>query len=400
MNWRGCNKRGHKNISSIIEHFNFLVKKEGGRIKIMGVYDCPICHKMHLTRQIDNKQITIKKMGNEVAVQPAVKPLSLAERKNNIQAALVKHELELQGLCNNVTDEKLVATIADFKSKWKGMQANRKEFTNYVSELLIDPFIAIEKRVDPASYKPFKDLEARELKIRQDKVSEANKTAEKNKEKVAYKEHVLNEFHRVFNDRKIKMLYEIGVAIKNKIPVSSPELLEVLTEVANAPRVYNKMETKYLEPAEKLEIAKSIIAPNYPQLIKDMQADAVRLEDNVNREGEKDEPVDDDLDALVAAAVTKASEDHAEERVQNSMIASQVVEVGSTPKIIKKRKIVVENTKAWAEAIISSFYQYDVAWLMLKSKNFDKVTIGQMAEALSKCPDITVEGVEYKEEEK
>lgn len=370
----------------------------------MGVYDCGKCKAMHISRDISRTQLIIRKMENGVAVQTTAKPLSLVERKTNIQAALVKHELELQGLCKDVPDEKLVAVIADFKKKWKTMQDSRKEFTAYVTELLISPFIAIENRVNPETYQPYKELVSRELKVRQDKVAEANKAALKTKEKADYQEHVRNEFHRVFNERKIKMLYEIGVAIKSNIPVSSPELLEVFNDVINAPKVYTKMETKYLEPVEKLAIAKTIPAPNYPQLVADMLKEAQRLEAEAapsptDGSSALVDPVEDNLDALISAAVNTAADEHTEERVQNNLIANQVADI-KAPRIVKKRSIVVVNSKEWAEAIISAFYQYDVAWLMLKNRNFDKVTIGNMAEALSKCADITVEGVTYKEEDK
>jgi hypothetical protein len=329
-------------------------------------------------------------MSNEnTSLMVAAPPIPLATRKKNIEADLLAKELELQGLCLKVKDSDLTAIITSYKSKFKSLYESRLEFTNYVADLLIAPFIEIEKRSSPDQYEPFKELQRRELNLRI-KTAESGNSAIS--EKAAFKEHILNEFNRVVKERKIKMLYEIQRCIELKIPVTSPELKETLQDIANEKKVYNKFENKVITNEDKVVIIKTIPQPNYDIVVADMLAEAERLEKVAESEGSLDR-----LKGAITARVKDAEDEHEEEKEQNKITTAHEVVSIKLPagKIKEARVIKVENTKEWAEAIIAAFYETETAWLMVKVKNWEKLTVGQMAEALAKCPDVQVEGVAY-----
>lgn len=313
------------------------------------------------------------------------KKKTLGEQKLELDSYVKTESLALQAICLEVKDEELVTAIDSYKKKFKLFKDRRQEFTDKVRDLLITPFITEENKYAPETYEPYKAIVKRELDIRLLAAAKAKEVSALDKEKIAYKEHIANEFTRVYTETKVAIYEEIKKALR--LPdVNLETIFIAITTIGKAPKSYNKFPRKIVTDADAMAISKTIPQPDFNKLIEEMKVEATVLMKSET--------------AVVQAKIDEAHGEAEQEKKENAIVAS--MQQVSAPKVKTKpvyvaRKIVFENTKEWAEAIISSFYENDEAWLMLKNKSYDKLTVGQMAEALSKCPSIEVEGVTYEE---
>lgn len=328
-------------------------------------------------------------MANETPALQGNK-ITLGERKKQVEAALTAYDLSLQGIVKDVKDDGLVEAIKAYKAKFKKMQEERKDYTGYVESLLITPLIAKENELHPDNYAPFKSLAKRELDLRLKKAAEVSDANNLIKEKALYKEHIMNEFDRAVKEARLSFYQELTKSIEADC-IDREAIAATLQAMAKTPRQYVKFQRTLIDDATALEIAKTIARPDFSRIATETMDNFDSLLD-AHKKGKVAE--------ITASKQAEIHEKHEEEKFHNNVIASQPQPEIKAPVVKVKRVIVFENTKAWAEAIISAFYENDHAWLMLKNKSFDKVTIGHMAEALSKCSDVTVEGVKYEEEKK
>lgn len=301
----------------------------------------------------------------------------------------------LETIQHNIKSAKQI--MADAKSK-------RLEFTRMIDEKLITPTMEFEKRMAAN----IEAAAAIELDARKKAAEDAQSQQAYANEAAALKAHIVNEWFRIaaqyrYELERITMESYLN-CLKDKQPVHAipamvqnmkmildgwklPEFQKFerrLVSDGNAKEIYDSIE-KY-DPAGDLAMAKDNIAKIWSTYAHDLANADVAIA------------------YLETEKVVKESELKSEialEAATNSLIAEAETIIVDTPKVKKELKIVVVESEQWAKTIVANFVRlWPYCNKFVRVKSWQKLTIGQMADALAKHINETgnvIPGVETEE---
>lgn len=368
----------------------------------------------------NNNGLPVKQIEFDVTTLPAqTKDLSNAQigwlgmefSKRQTIADLTRSELEIQTLITqakalkatgeipamNDTLTKIKGIIDEAKKKWNTAQGQRKYYTGFLTEKVIEPMMLYEKRSDLL----IKEADAHELEQRKFVVAETNKTQGLVNEKAAYKAHIENENLRIKElykealQKQIDGAYLILLGDKEpveKLPIFKKNLIELLKGVKLQPA------TKYTRILVSDTDAKAIISTIT------MYDSGPDLTEAINSIDDRFLLYGEDL-ANAEAATNRVKMEGAarEQEVQNTItqeaaINTMTAKAGTFTfeggaKLKKKQEVVIENTEACALAIMGNFIRmFNDVRKFVSVKEWEKLTIKQMATALGKWASETGEG--------
>lgn len=325
--------------------------------------------------------------------------LKLASMKSALFADLEKAELAVQGQINLISVDKPLTAIGEALVTAKNTAAAAKEqrlgFTNMLNEKLVAPAMAFEKR----SAELISGAEKIELEARKIEAAKIEAINAKNKEKAALQAHITNQYYAIaqqFRNRLygyIAQHYQSALATKlavENVEQYKAELIQLFAKEPTPPMV--KFNRALVTDAEALEIFKNIPVFERQPVI---EAAVAELHSTFAMY---------DQDLANAEAAIQASKKHTEQQAaqQSQAVAIQqavntIAAVADTPtiegpKIKKVLKVKEENTTVWLTTVLGLFHLYMPHLLgYLRVKDFAKLNVGQMAEALAKMVNETGE---------
>lgn len=339
--------------------------------------------------------------------------LSLENTKSITTQKLTTYELEIQKELDKIEEIKDLPLLQERLAKAKSIAAEAKDcrlyFTNIIEDGVKKPLMAFEKRNDELIQK----AENAEFALRKIESGKEEAARKHTAEKARFEAHVRNEYFRIANEYKDHLLRRINFyytdSLFRKLSKSEVEDLikDVSTELGNIaipPTI--KFETTILSDDNKRAVIASIPKFDSMQVLVSARISlreefAMYEEDLQNQE------------AAIANANKKLEEDTAardekleqEQAVNTLVAAAESIEIQSTAKIIVNMVVEIENTEKWAMAVIAnSIKNWSSIRSFFRNKTWDKLSLGQMANALGKLatndPEMKFEGLTIKEEEK
>lgn len=333
--------------------------------------------------------------------------IKLSDIKTALFDDLQRAELMVQNLTDNIQGKSLVVVQENIKRAKQTLseaKTKRLEFTRMIDEKLINPTMAFEKRmlenIDKAN--------AVELELRKAAAAEAEKEQLYLNEVAALKAHIVNEWFRIAAQYRYELekitLESYSNCLKNRVPVDQIEHMTTdmirILDNWKLPE-FQKFERKFVpdghakevfdsidkyDPAGDLKRAKDNVANVWSTYANDLQNADIAIE-SIEME------TDHKLQSL--------KQDIALETATNTLIAEAETLVIDAPKVKKEIKIVVVESEAWAKTIVANFVRlWPYANKYVRVKSWSKLSIGQMAEALSKHINETgniIPGVEIEE---
>jgi hypothetical protein len=318
--------------------------------------------------------------------------LHMASIREQLFADLQSAELAVQGAINPVVNSADLAevqtAITTAKSTMKEAKEKRLAFSRLIDEKLLTPAMEFEKRMASV----IDGVAAHELDLRKKAAKEAEDKQAHAGELVGYRAHIVNENYRIAQqyraelDREITATYALN--LRSKVPAD--QVSTIISALSNSlPLVTVPAPNKFARKLVTDDEAREVIAatPKY-----DPSAD---LSAAINSLSERFANYEADLANSEAAAVAIEQEQQqreseqqqslAAEQATNVLIAQAETVVVEGPRIRKELRITVIESEQWAMAVVANFiknWQHVNKYVRVKS--WSKLSIGQMAEALSK----------------
>ena len=315
--------------------------------------------------------------------------IKLSDIKSALFDELQRAELAVQDYINGIEGNPLDVVQHNLKSAKQVMadaKAKRLEFTRMIDEKLITPTMEFEKRMAAN----IESGSAIELQMRKEAAEDAEKRQAYANEVAALKAHIVNEWFRIAAEYRFELeritLESYQNCLKSRQPVEHiqgmiadmesildgwklPEFekfeRKLITD-GHAKEIFDSIE-KY-NPAEDLQTAKNNVSAVWSTYANDLaNADAaIESIDQHKKLAEMALHVEIDLET-------------------NALIAEAETLIVETPKVKKELKIVAEETEQWAKTIVSNFVRlWPYCNKFVRVKSWQKLTIGQMADALAK----------------
>lgn len=317
--------------------------------------------------------------------------VKLADIKTALFDELQRAELAVQDYINGIEGNTLDVVQHNLKSAKQVMadaKSKRLEFTRMIDEKLITPTMEFEKRMAAN----IESGSAVELQMRKEAAEDAEKRQAYANEAAALKAHIVNEWFRIAARYRFELeritLESYQNCLKAKHPVESiPAMVQDMKRIIDEWKLpdFEKFERKLIpdghakeifdsiekyNPANDLQTAKNNVSAVWSTYANDLaNADAaIESIDQHKKLAEMALHVEIDLETST-----------------NALIAEAETLIVETPKVKKEMKIVAEETEQWAKTIVSNFvrlWPYCNKFVLVKS--WQKLTIGQMADALAK----------------
>lgn len=337
--------------------------------------------------------------------------VAMARTKNELAARLENAELMAQSIllpAQSTEDyNKIDLALADYRKHHTQMVELRKQFTSQIELGVIQPLMSFEKKVDPKTNELYKSLEAKSLAIKKTEEAKAAAFNRKNQERSAFITHIKNEWLRIQSQYSTMLRSAITsfYAESLKAKVEAPpikKLEELLTNIPVA--TMSKFIASQHTNEELMVIYNEQKAPDFQAIL----ADAIQSIDGVFQMYEQDLANAEQAaaHALQQDALRKQEEERIanEQAAMNTLLTTAEVVTVETPKIKRSVKIVVHESSQWAKAVMTNFMLHEQHLAKyIRVKSWSKLSIGQMAEYLSKYASDTGEvfnGVEFEEVEK
>jgi hypothetical protein len=317
--------------------------------------------------------------------------LKLADIKTSLFDELQRAELAVQDYMNGIEGNPLDVVQHNIKSAKQVMadaKSKRLEFTRMIDDKLITPATAFEKRMA----EQIEQAAAIELEMRKQAAENAQKQQAIANETAALKAHIVNEWFRIAaqyrHDMERITLESYSNCLKEKHPTHSiPAMVQDMTRILNewklpefqkfdrklvsdglAKEIYDSIE-KY-NPADDLQTAIKNISVIWSTYSNDLANVDVAIESIEKHKQIAEMAFEMDLEFETAT---------------NALIAEAETMIVETPKVKKEIKIKVEETEQWAKTIVSNFIRlWPYVNQYVRVKSWQKLTIGQMADALAK----------------
>jgi len=328
--------------------------------------------------------------------------IGLAQQKNMMAQALKNMELKAQSillLANTDNYKAIDDALLAYRNHHTSMIETRKPLTQAIDAGIIQPLMEFEKRVDPKLNADYQGLTERSFNIRKAELQGVQEQNKKAGEIAAFKTHVENEFHRITNDyrwllrNEARGQYEIALRERlNPVTVDIKKMMATL-----APNPPAKFQPTLLTQEEMKTIYAGIPQPNYTQIFTEEMVAMDQLFSNFDS---------DVANAEAAIEFQKAADENrrladegrlASEQSMTTMIGKAETVRIEEPKIKKNLVIEIEETEAWARAVIAAFVinMPDlIQGKYIRVKSWSNLSLGQMAEYLGKFATET--GIVYK----
>lgn len=317
--------------------------------------------------------------------------VKLSDIKTALFDELQRAELAVQDYINGIDGNPLDVVQHNIKSAKQVMadaKAKRLEFTRMIDEKLITPTMEFEKRMAAN----IESGSAIELQMRKEAAEDAEKRQAYANEAAALKAHIINEWFRIAAEYRFELeritLESYQNCLKSRQPVEHiPGMIADMESIldgwklpefekferklipdGHAKEIYDSIE-KY-NPADDLQTAKNNVSAVWSTYANDLaNADAaIESIDHHKKLAEMALHVEIDLETST-----------------NSLIAEAETIIVDTPKIKKELKIVAVESEQWAKTIVSNFVRlWPYCNKYVRVKSWQKLTIGQMADALAK----------------
>lgn len=317
--------------------------------------------------------------------------VKLSDIKSALFDELQRAELAVQDYINGIEGNPLDVVQHNIKSAKQVIadaKAKRLEFTRMIDEKLITPTMEFEKRMAAN----IESGSAIELQMRKEAAEDAERRQAYANEAGALKAHIVNEWFRIAAQYRYELeritLESYQNCLKAKHPVHSiPAMVQDMKRILNGWKLpeFEKFERKLIpdghakeiydsiakyDPADDLQTAKNNIAAVWSTYANDL-ANADAAIESINQHKKLAEMalhVEIDLETST-----------------NALIAEAETLIVETPKVKKEMKIVSEETEQWAKTIVSNFVRlWPYCNKFVRVKSWQKLTIGQMADALAK----------------
>ena len=317
--------------------------------------------------------------------------VKLSDIKSALFDELQRAELAVQDYVNGIDGNPLDVIQHNIKSAKQVMadaKAKRLEFTRMIDEKLITPTMEFEKRMAAN----IEVAAAIELDARKKAAEDAQSQQAYANEAAALKAHIVNEWFRIAAEYRFELeritLESYQNCLKDKQPVHSiPAMVQNMKLILDEWKLpeFQRFERKHVKdshakeifdsiekynPADDLQTAKNNVSAVWSTYANDLaNADAaIESIDQHKKLAEMALHVEIDLETST-----------------NALIAEAETLIVETPKVKKELKIVAEETEQWAKTIVSNFVRlWPYCNKFVRVKSWQKLTIGQMADALAK----------------
>ena len=313
--------------------------------------------------------------------------LKLAEIRIDLFDRLRLDELACQRELNNIQDlplERMQANLRNAKFNLSEAKRKRMEFTKMLDDKLYSPSMEFEKRMASMIDEANKLELAKRLSIE----SEAKESQLHANEVALYKAHIVNEWTRIAHEYRSNLQKMIDSSYINciksrvdvaKVPDMVADLVNILARIELSTFVkFNRM---FITDQEALDIFHSIdkYEPNndlaYYQSLIPMKFQMYQHDFNSIEKLEEEQRI----------RVAQAEQELKADLAINTLIAQSETLIVDTPKVKREIKIVVVESEAWAMAVLTNFIKnWQHVNKYVKVKSWAKLSIGQMADALSK----------------
>ena len=317
--------------------------------------------------------------------------IKLSDIKSALFDELQRAELAVQDYINGIDGNPLDVVQHNLKSAKQTLadaKAKRLEFTRMIDEKLITPTMDFEKRMAAN----IESGSAIELEMRKQAAEAAQAQQLIANEAGALKAHIVNEWFRIAAEYRYQLeritLESYQNCLKARQPVEHiPGMIADMESILDGWKLpeFEKFDRKHLKdghakeifdsiekynPADDLQTAKNNVVAIWSTYANDLaNADAaIESIDNHKKLAEMALHVEIDLETST-----------------NALIAEAETMIVDTPKVKKELKIVAEETEQWAKTIVSNFVRlWPYCNKYVRVKSWQKLTIGQMADALAK----------------
>lgn len=337
--------------------------------------------------------------------------VALADKKNQVAASLQRQELAAQQIlipAEKSDDYKEIDTaLAEYRKAVTELSDERKAFTNRIQDAIIKPLMEPEKRLDIRTNKTYLVCEARSLALRKEEKEMADRANAINAEKAAFRLHIENEYA----SQKMKLETEFKEVVvlfykqclQNK--VQKPNFADLDKVFASIkPEPVRKFEPKHLTRNQMMEVFETIEKPDFSTLKRETEFFMQLVFKNYSSDLENTEAAIKHQQEQAELARIEAERKAEEEKAVNTLIATAETVVIEEPKIKRSVEIVVIESEAWAKSVMAAFItNLPQLMPMIKVRSWAKLSIGQMANYLSKYASETGEtfkGLEVREVEK
>lgn len=323
----------------------------------------------------------------EVSEKQQAAWIGLAGRKNELTNTLTADELQAQMLLKGDTYEVIDSNLALYRKAHLEMVEKRKEYTNAIDAGIVQPLMAFEKRVDPKTNSTYISLAQKSLILRKDAETKATATNAKALETSTFKAHCQNEFFRVCAEYRAMLRGEVVKQYAfwlNEGTMCDLDQLKQTLQLVPVPAVKKYIPTA-LTTEDMGKIYATLTKPDYSHIHNEMiefldETFANFRSDLANRK-QAIAHVTQEAALQTQAESTQLNEDVA----LNTLISTAETVIVDTPKIKRTMVIVMVESEQWAKTIMSQFItNLPSLGKYIRVKSWAKLTIGQMAEYLSK----------------
>ena len=205
-----------------------------------------------------NEQVTPK------SITPAQQSawLGMAQAKNDLTAQLTNLELQAQTILLKVKESEdytaIDTALADYRKQHASIVDLRKAFTNKIDAGIIQPLMAIEKRVDSKTNTEYLTQAAKSLQLRKIEAEKVVSANQKNNEKAQFIAHLQNEYMRIAIEYRQDLWREFSDYYKTCLneKVATPDLTSLKEALKELPfHPIKKFESKYHSKDELLDIS-------------------------------------------------------------------------------------------------------------------------------------------------
>lgn len=317
--------------------------------------------------------------------------IGLAQRKNELTNHLTAAELQAQMLLVGDDYGTIDANLALYRKAHLDMIETRKEFTNAIDTGIVQPLMAYEKRVDPKSNTAYQTLANRSLMLRKKAEADVAATNAKAADAANFKAHCQNEFHRVCAEYRGIIRQAISEQYAYSLQQKSCVDLGLLKEkllLVPVPGV-NKYTSTFHTGEELGVIYSTIHKPDYGAIYAELMDGLDQTFVNYGSDVANAAAAIEHQKTQAALLAQQEQKTLHEEQALTTLIATSEVVTIDTPKIKRTVNIIVIESEQWAKTIMSTFIlNMPHMTKYIRVKSWSKLSIGQMAEYLSKyCTD-------------
>lgn len=317
--------------------------------------------------------------------------IKLSDIKSALFDDLQRAELAVQDYINGIEGNPLDVVQHNIKSAKQVMadaKSKRLEFTRMIDEKLINPTMEFEKRMAAN----IESGSAIELELRKQAAESAQTQQLIANEAAALKAHIVNEWFRIAAQYRYELeritLESYQNCLKDKQPPHCiPTMVQDMKRIIDEWKLpeFEKFERKFVPDGHAKEIFDSIEKYNPENDLQTAKNNVSAIWSTYANDLANADAAIESIEKHKQVAEMAMQMDLELETATNALIAEAETLIVETPKVKKEMKIVAEETEQWAKTIVSNFVRlWPYCNKYVRVKSWQKLTIGQMADALAK----------------